>query len=112
MDLYPARNPEVIVREEDDKALIFNQENEVLLVMNQSALFVWNLCDGKHSIDDIERAIKQRWDFRKSGVKVLELRKHLERYLRILKEISLISYNDIKGEKRRKKTKELGNESN
>jgi hypothetical protein len=59
--MIPIKNSEVTIREEmeeDGKYMLFNEENELILVINSSGKFILENCDGEKSvtqlIEDIE----------------------------------------------------------
>lgn len=46
--------PETIVwREELGDVIILNSETEELKLLNPTAAFIWGLCDGEHSVENI-----------------------------------------------------------
>ncbi len=54
--MVPAKNPEVTVREEmeeDGKYILFNAENELILVINQTGKFILDNCDGEKTVGQI-----------------------------------------------------------
>ena len=55
----PLRNPEIILEEIDDEALLFNPVDDDLHVLNPTALTVWNKCDGSHSIEEIGKYLRE-----------------------------------------------------
>lgn len=56
-------NPDVVLREEDvDGALLFNPDTNQIKVLNTTGLFIWKLCEKKHSITDIFKALKDSFD--------------------------------------------------
>lgn len=57
------RNPDVVTREKsDDGVLLFNPDNSDIKVLNETGMFIWNLCDGSRSIEDIVEAFKAEFD--------------------------------------------------
>lgn len=97
MNTYPVKNSNVIIRQEEEgKSLALNQENQLLLVMNSTALFIWNLCDGKNSVDDIERKIREAYNLEGSGINEDDLHGHIERFLPILEKAELLSPSNEK----------------
>jgi hypothetical protein len=55
-----ARNPDVVLREEDpDGALLFNPDTNQIRVINSTGLFIWNHCDGKKDLPAIISALKK-----------------------------------------------------
>jgi len=57
------RNPDVVLREEDpDGALLFNPDTNQIKVINNTALFIWKLCDGNHTLSSIVEALKKSFE--------------------------------------------------
>ena len=51
---YLQKNPDIILREEEEgKYLVFNPENGLPLIMNETSHFIWNQCDGKNDFEAI-----------------------------------------------------------
>ena len=60
---FPARNPDVILREEDeDGGLIFNPDNNQIRVLNPSAILIWKNCDGQKGVEEIIQIIKDTYE--------------------------------------------------
>ena len=56
-------NPEVVLREEDaDGGLLFNPDTNQVKVVNTTGLFIWKLCDGKHSVEAITAALQEAFE--------------------------------------------------
>ena len=57
------RNPDVVLREEDeDGALLFNPDTNQVKVLNSTGLVIWKLCDGGHSVLDMEKALVEAFE--------------------------------------------------
>jgi len=57
------KNPDVVLREEDiDGALLFNPDTNQIKVLNTTGLFIWKLCEKKHNITNIIKALKNSFD--------------------------------------------------
>jgi hypothetical protein len=57
------QNPDVVLREEDpDGGLLFNPDTNQVKVVNTTGLFIWKLCDGKHSLAAIAAALQEAFD--------------------------------------------------
>ncbi len=57
------RNPDVVLREEDpDGGLLFNPDTNRIRVINHTGLFIWNLCDGMHTVEEIIDGIRGAFD--------------------------------------------------
>lgn len=57
------RNPDVGLREEsEDGALLFEPDSGQVKVINPTGLFIWTLCDGSHTVEDMIQAIQNEYD--------------------------------------------------
>ncbi len=75
------QNPEVVLHEEDeDGALVFNPDNDNIRVLNQTGHFIWNHCDGKHSVNQIVDAIRNEF----SETPAEQLPEHVQEFLKDL----------------------------
>ncbi|MBN2547773.1 MAG: PqqD family peptide modification chaperone [Anaerolineales bacterium] len=63
MSVYYLRNPDVVLREEDeDGALLFNPDTNEVKAINTTALFVWERCSDIADLTTIVAAIKDAFD--------------------------------------------------
>jgi methyltransferase-like protein len=46
-------NSSIVLREEDDEALLFNPDNSDIVVLNSTGRFIWAYCDGKNTKKEI-----------------------------------------------------------
>ncbi len=52
-----------MLREEDpDGGLLFNPDTNQIRVINHTALFVWQLCDGSHDLPSILSEVRESFD--------------------------------------------------
>jgi len=57
------RNPDAVIHEEDaDGALVFNPDTDQIKVLNQTAFFIWKLCDGSLDKEGIVRRVRDSFD--------------------------------------------------
>ena len=64
-DLYPLRNHDVIERF-GDGLLLFHSSLGTVFEVNETGSKVWLLCDGRHSVQSIEKALLLTYEPRKS----------------------------------------------
>ncbi len=63
MDTYkPLRKDAVSVRKLEDECLLYDEEKSRLHVVNATAGFVWELCDGSHSVREMEKKMRDTFD--------------------------------------------------
>ena len=57
----PKRVTSVICKDLGNEALLYDGEGEMIHVLNPTALLMWELCDGEHSLEDMEAAVRDRF---------------------------------------------------
>jgi hypothetical protein len=63
LDARYLRNPDVVLREEDeDGALLFNPDTNQVKVINSTGLFIWEKCDGQNGLEEIVQSIQQDFE--------------------------------------------------
>lgn len=60
-ELYK-RNVNIVFRQEEDEALLFNPDNSDIVVLNSTGRFIWELCDGKNTKKDILDKMLEEFD--------------------------------------------------
>jgi len=58
----PITKPGLEKSEMGDETLLYNSENDKVSMLNKTAAAVWELCDGRHTIEEIAAEITQRLD--------------------------------------------------
>ena len=56
--MKPVRKPSITAKNVGDEILLCGAEEEAIHVLNATAGLIWELCDGEHTIADMERAIR------------------------------------------------------
>ena len=59
---YPVKTPDVVVRQEEKEALLFNPADGNMLCINSTGIFVWKMCDGKVSCKGIAKELTEEFD--------------------------------------------------
>jgi hypothetical protein len=57
----PFRNESCQMEELDDEILLYNPTNNKTLYINKSASIIWQLCDGRQSVQDIITMIQEAY---------------------------------------------------
>ncbi|MBE0410621.1 MAG: PqqD family protein [Anaerolineales bacterium] len=55
------KNPEVSSKATEAELILYDASMEAVHILNRTAYLIWELCDGMHSISDIERAMRERF---------------------------------------------------
>jgi hypothetical protein len=56
--MKPTRNPDIITRETGLETLLQVPGREQIYLLNITAGFIWKLCDGQHTMSEIEQAVR------------------------------------------------------
>jgi hypothetical protein len=59
---HPERAAGVYVRDLDGEQVVYDPASHEIVVLNETAAFVFGLCDGTRSVVDLLRALEQRYD--------------------------------------------------
>ena len=62
MEQYPLQRPDIVRKVVDEEVLLFDTESQQAHFINQTADFIWNLCDGTHGEEDIVRELLSKFD--------------------------------------------------
>ncbi|MCC7210599.1 MAG: PqqD family protein [Candidatus Brocadia sp.] len=54
----PLRKPDIAIHHVDNEAILYRNGERTLHVLNPTARLVWELCDGTHTVEDMERSIR------------------------------------------------------
>jgi len=69
---------DIVLREEGEEAFLFDPASSKIKVLNNTGAFIWKLCDGKHSRDDIINALKEEFNLPSQEEAEKDLAKFLE----------------------------------
>jgi hypothetical protein len=54
----PFRKPGITVKDIGGETLLYSGEQEAIHILNPTAQVIWELCDGEHTVEDMEQAIR------------------------------------------------------
>lgn len=57
----PLARPELLFRELNDGGIIYEPQTDTIHTLNATGSFIWVLCDGEHTLQDILNLIKQHF---------------------------------------------------
>jgi hypothetical protein len=81
------RNPDVVLREEEaDGGLLFNPDTNQIRVVNSTGLLIWKLCDGRHDLADMSKALEEAFE----GADSDQARKDVRIYIEDMKNTGFI----------------------
>lgn len=84
----PKLDERIVLREEGDEAFLFNPDTAAIKTLNDTGVFIWKLCDGAHSKDDIVKKVIESYDVKSKDV----AQKDAEEFLKALEKSKFISY--------------------
>jgi hypothetical protein len=54
----PVRKPGITAKDIGGETLLYSAEEEAIHILNPTAQLIWELCDGEHTVEDMEQAIR------------------------------------------------------
>lgn len=88
---YLQKNPDIILREEEEgKYLVFNPENGLPLIMNETSHFIWSKCDGKNDSEAIKSLLSQQYELAQTKVTAEQLNGIVQEHLVLLEKAKLL----------------------
>ncbi len=61
-EVSPKRNPEVKWRSEDENLLLYTATDDRIIVLNQTAAFIWKLADGEKTVEEIADELVREYE--------------------------------------------------
>jgi hypothetical protein len=56
--IRPVRKSDISIKDIGDETLLYNIDEEAIHILNPTAQLIWELCDGVHTVADIEQTIR------------------------------------------------------
>jgi hypothetical protein len=84
--VYLQTNPDIVFREEEGGAFLFNSTNCILKGLNDTGKLIWELCDGTRAEEDISREILALYPEKRKD----EVREDITGFIEKLKQIGYI----------------------
>ncbi len=72
----PLKRNDIVCRQLEDECLLVDPKNKKVHSLNRAANFIWGLCDGCHSLQDISKELAARFD-----VQEMDAMKDIERVI-------------------------------
>jgi hypothetical protein len=57
----PKKREDLAIQEVGNEFMLYDETNEKIHVLNHTAYLIWKLCDGNHTINDIENEISKNY---------------------------------------------------
>lgn len=77
---HPLRRPDIVSQAAGEDTLLYDPVGDAVHVLNAAALFVWEMCDGTHTADDIVTALRTRFSGTEGHDLAGQVRATLARY--------------------------------
>jgi hypothetical protein len=76
--MKPVRKPGITAKDIGGETLLYSAEEEAIHVLNPTAEFIWELCDGEHTVASMEQAIRANFSVTSERDVVGDIRRTLE----------------------------------
>ena len=57
-NIRPRQKPGVVCKQMGEEMVLYDTDTESLHALNATAHFIWNLCDGEHSLESMVESVK------------------------------------------------------
>lgn len=54
-------NEKIVFRPEEEFGILFNPETNLIKVLNETGVFIWNLSNGQHSKEEIAQKLREEY---------------------------------------------------
>ncbi len=79
---------DIISRRVGDDVVVIKDDGQSLYVLNKTAAFIWDMCDGVSGIEDIVQKLCERFE-----VTPEEAREDVKKIIKVLTKMGVIKYN-------------------
>jgi hypothetical protein len=76
----PIRKKSVLCGKMGEETVLYDEESGAIHVLNPTALHVWNCCDGKHGIEDIEHSVRDAFSVKEGRSIAADIVEAIERF--------------------------------
>jgi len=76
--MKPTRKPGIAVKDIGNETLLYSAKGEAIHVLNPTAKLIWELCDGEHTITEMEQAIRANFSVTDEHDVTEDIRRTLE----------------------------------
>lgn len=76
--MKPLRKQGFFVQDAGGEAILYSSSKKAIHILNPAAKLIWNLCDGNHTLEDIEQAIRTNFSVANKHDVSGDIRKILE----------------------------------
>jgi hypothetical protein len=83
----PSRRSDILLQEIGKEVFLYDPSKGVLHVLNPTAIFVWNQCDGEHTITEIEENLRENFQVADE----IELHRDVMEIVQTFKDLGVLS---------------------
>jgi hypothetical protein len=76
----PLRKASVVSKKLGDESVLYDHETRAIHVLNPTAIIVWDLCDGKHTAEDIELSLRTEFKADSGTPVIHDVKSIIERF--------------------------------
>lgn len=76
----PIRKPSVISKKLGSETVLYDHETRAIHALNPTAILVWELCDGRHSPEEIEHSLRAEFQAEERAGVLEDVRSIIERF--------------------------------
>lgn len=58
----PLRKGSVLIRQLGEESMLYDPDKGTIHILNPTARFIWNLCDGGHDVEAMEKKLLDAYD--------------------------------------------------
>ena len=70
-DRKPQRTEGYQEKDLGDEVVLYDPSGKEIHILNRTAYAVWSMCDGEHTLTDMESSVRGSFDLPKNGVNVV-----------------------------------------
>ena len=74
----PVRRQDITARDIGGETLLYSVDEKAIHLLNPTAKLIWDLCDGKHTVEDMERAVRASFSVAEGHDAAADIRRTLE----------------------------------
>lgn len=60
--MKPVRVEGIVLTEADEESILYDAKENKIHILNRVGAFIWNLCDGENSLEDISSAVTETFE--------------------------------------------------
>lgn len=81
MQMLPLRLAKIMQQTLDNETLLLDSQGDTVHVLNSTAFAIWELCDGKHTVEQMEAAIADQFELPSDHTLSQDIRQTLNLFL-------------------------------